>query len=87
MPWLKLHEGETICKKRVRLAKTHDFIIFLWSKVTFSSFKEFLRQTIIDGSIGDIKIEEGLCLSKDENVRTEPCLGAHSEEEARSKSS
>lgn len=60
---------------------------FYQSQVTFSSFMELLRQSIIDGNFGDINIAEGLCLSKAENASTEPCLGAQPGEDAKFKSS
>jgi len=42
---------------------------------------------MIDGNIWDVTTEEGLCLSKDEMVSTEPCLDTQLGEDAKFESS
>lgn len=42
---------------------------------------------MIDGNIRDVTTEEGLCLSKDEMLSTEPCLDSQLGEDAKLESS
>lgn len=51
--------------------------LFLTNGGTFSSFKEILRELNIEEKSEDVIMVEGLCFSKDEIQRTEPCLAPH----------